>query len=275
MSAELWDSLLQCVKAVAPVQLPVNRWACSRRPSTIACRRCSNVLRRGKDTRSLFSDSNAVSGSLFLLMIQNRWLCCFRSCGNTVSFWYRWYRARMSYPARLSGRSFAILPNSPWSGLLPWMLLVCPALDRAQALMSNVLSGAQEKLFQQCPGLWASLLPLDLQAAQEASADFPAFFLAITQKIKTTDLADTLPHQFLLQDNLTLIFYLSCIKPSQMTLYALWFFAIKNHTHAHRDFNKTFVIKFYYFNKCCCQLIIPRVDIMRYSNNWILIKKFT
>jgi len=71
--------------------------------------------------------------------------------------------------------------------------------------------------------------------------------------------------------------YLSSLvqRPSQMTLYTSCYFAIKNHTHIHRDFNETFVIRFYYLNKCCCQLIIPRVTIMKYSNNWILIKKFT
>lgn len=127
MSAELWGSLLQCVKALAPAQLPMNGWACSRRPSTTACWPCCNVLGRGKDTRRFpFSDNNAVSGSFFLLTIRNSWLCCFR-CGYTVSFWHMWCRARISYSARLSGRSFAILPHSPWSGLLPWTLGVCAA----------------------------------------------------------------------------------------------------------------------------------------------------
>jgi len=201
MSAELWGSLLQCVRAVASAWLPMSMWVCRRRPSTTVHRPCSSVCGtkpkgwrgvwkeldcsgsrerpsggaacclalpgfccgcsieqqgnsvcrtvgfccwayatntvwkrkngRGKHTRRYpFSDSGAVSGSLFLLTVQwmeNSWLRCFRRCSYMVLFWHMWCRPRMSYSARLSGRSFAVLCRSPWSGLLPSILTVCPA----------------------------------------------------------------------------------------------------------------------------------------------------
>lgn len=76
--------------------------------------------------------------------------------------------------------------------VLPFFLILhgvafCPECSRfvqlsGPSLRSNVLPGAQEQLLQWCPGLGASLLPLALQAVQEAFGDFLAFFFTITQK---------------------------------------------------------------------------------------------
>lgn len=44
MSAELWGSLLQHAKAVAPAWLSMNGWVCSGKPSITACQPCSNML---------------------------------------------------------------------------------------------------------------------------------------------------------------------------------------------------------------------------------------
>lgn len=174
MSTELWGCLLQCIEAVAPVQVPMNKWAWSRRPSTTlgsVCWPCCNVpgtkLKGGNGVRKeLPSESlemltawhpalmqqllHKVTGKFCLQdgqpgPVEHKQLlrCDWEKMSERKTVWdlpsvaimlcqgvdsclrHMWYRARMSYPARLSGRSFAFSSFSLWSWLLRWMLRAC------------------------------------------------------------------------------------------------------------------------------------------------------
>lgn len=119
---------------------------------------------------------------------------------------HMWYRARMSYPDRLLGRSFAFSSFSVWSWLLSWMLRICTKHFLAKPWRMMCSQEPQSLCFHgafscDCPSfLWPC------KKSKNPSGSSPLYF---SHKVKTIGLKDCLPDQFLLWDNLTPLYFSS------------------------------------------------------------------